>query len=351
MNNYPSTGLKKSPEHIKKDPRKILFRKVFGGEQLPSYFFGKYAIERLSKSTKNQKHIPSCTAEAGSQNTQILEYKETGKIIEQSSQFLYTRVKEYEGNSDWGAYMETIPKILSSKGIATEKTMKSDYSLTLEQFIETSRIPKEADEEALIYKISKAYAFSDDWDSYKMAIYKSDSQSVFIGLDLSNEGWIGGEVRPPKDEKVLGHGLIGFGFDETFIYGKNSWGENWGLTLHFKKDSDDNYKLCEQGEAEISVPGCFKMKKEYEPHLYSGFSFVDLPNEIKEQTMLLKTIKIKDRPEIYVILNNKKYWVTPWKMYEEGLAGAKPLFAPFIEISEEEANSLPNSGVWVNFNQ
>jgi len=155
------------------------------------------------------------------------------------------------------------------------------------------------------------------------------------GVRGSNEGWKTGYVRPYiRGEKVWGHGLAFFGYDDEMLYCINSWGENWGLTLYLKLIENEFGKYfikTEQGNEDIIIKGVGALDKRYEipdysgyPHLFWGYTFIDLPDELATKTAIHKTIQVKKDNRIYVVLKDDKdeewySWITSDRMYIAGI--------------------------------
>jgi len=52
---------------------------------------------------------------------------------------------------------------------------------------------------------------------------------VLAGFRGSNAGWQSAYIRPPRaGEATWGHAVFLIGYNENYLIGENSWGENWG---------------------------------------------------------------------------------------------------------------------------
>ncbi len=122
--------------------------------------------------------------------------------------WLFKKCKAIDGIPDFkGTYLRVAMKVLKNFGAK----------------------PVDASEtEAEKYKIG-AYAIGDEltFDGIKKAIWQNGV--VIAGFTGSDQGWVNAKIRPPKwNEVVWGHAVVLIGYDKDFIFGQNSWGENWG---------------------------------------------------------------------------------------------------------------------------
>lgn len=225
----------------------------------------------------NQKKIGSCVGHAAAKYKQRLDQIETGTIFSLSPRFLYAMAKSEDGFAGEGTYPRLVAKILKDYGCATEKTVANDTSLPHEDYVfqrSKANIPQGAFDDAKPFKI-KGYAFPNikSADELKQAVV--DWRGAIILMQLGEEWWKSKDgnnswsandivpLRPPKSI-VSGHEVWLYGYENTadgrtkfYIY--NSWSADWGLS----------------GKAWFYFD-------EYAPFLVEAVTFVDLPNEVKE---------------------------------------------------------------------
>lgn len=231
----------------------------------------KYGID-------SQNGQPSCVGNASSKTKEHQEFLDIEKVLDLSPRFIYALCKKIDGYIGGGTYLRIAMKVLQKWGVSTEKTFKSDYSLSLDKFKDWNEIPDEAFNEAVGYKIQSYAKVAATWEAIKQAIYQNGV--VLSGATGSRNGWSQLPIRPPEDgESTFGHAIALIGYDKDYIYFVNSWGSNWG----------------EEG---IGYFG-----KDYLPLLHSTWTSVDIPN-------MLQLLGDKQTKKQYVLgQDNKLRWI------------------------------------------
>jgi len=268
-----SFGFFESPE----DYRDIPLQAVISDEtNLPEEF--ELNIEQLPN--WNQKQIGSCIGHASAKGKQVLELKETGKVIPLSPRFIYALCKSQDGLPYEGTFYRMAGKVLMDYGCATEMTVPNNSDLTHAEYINLKNIPPSAYKEAKQYAI-KGYVYVNPFnlDSLKRGIMAG---GVLLGMKLDNNWWTNKEgMRSYKAEDILplrvpkqilgGHAVFAYKWDKfegrDRIWIVNSFGDKWGINGngYFMWDEYSSFK---QGDAN---------------GLIEGWSYIDLPNDwIKE---------------------------------------------------------------------
>lgn len=338
-----SPGLNKSPKDVEQDPRKIrLMEMPFAVLPKPVEFFGQFAVDHVKNVEYYQDGLGCCVAESGSRYVGILSLKENGLIVKPSVQGLMAFIKSrIEHDTGYGATLESCPKALKQFGVPLETEYPSIYTLDWATFINDDNIMPAVEESGLRQRI-KTYAWTDDNDfnSYKVGIYFGEGNVVHGGVVGSSAGWSTGYVRIPKGtEKLWGHSIDFIGYDENFLYFTNSWSWNWGLTLYLKRVVDifgTYFIKGSQSNYDIIIKGVGAMAKDYEgvdssndPYLFRGMTYTDLPDDLAQKTMLLKTIKPVGDNRVYAVIDDFYYWITSDRMY---IVGLNKIFAPYVEV-------------------
>lgn len=212
----------------------------------------------------NQRKIGACVGHASAKGKQEQELEETSFVIPFSARFVYALCKSQDGLSGEGTFYRQAMKILQKYGCCTENLLPNDTTLTHADYIDLTKIPKEAYDEALKYCIkSYVQVLPLTFDTLKQAIYQN--KIVLLGVLVGKEWWtdIFGfttwakdkilPLRPPE-VVVSGHAILAYGYDKNYIYFLNSWSDQWG------------------------DKGTGWFGKDYEPFLSEAWTAIDLPD-------------------------------------------------------------------------
>jgi len=175
----------------------------------------------------SQGKQPACVGYASSKVKESQELYEHKEFIDISPRFIYALCKRYDGYSGQGTYLRQAMKILQKFGACKESSFPSDTSLSYEEFINWDLITPEIYQEAEKYKIKTYASVPADWEQIKQSIYQN--KTVLGGQSGTKEGWSQLPIEPPKEgEKLFGHAIAYFGYDDNYIYFINSWDKGWG---------------------------------------------------------------------------------------------------------------------------
>jgi hypothetical protein len=253
------------------------YRDIFIGqlglpEDVPTSYFEDIYMLPVS----HQRQIGCCVGCAAAKYKQLLDYKDTGKVIPLSFRFPYALAKCQDGFSGEGTY----PRLVSNNGVkvgfSTENTCPSDATLKHEDFVYQrieSNIPYLAMGEAYAGKI-KAYAFvPNDKESIKQAIFNNSGLIMLVELDArwwtdkhGNHTLDKNKLLPitPPVTPVSAHEIFVYGYRETAndmeIHFLNSWSKDWA-------DKGTGYFLYSQ----------------YKKWIKEMITFTDIPNELLEE--------------------------------------------------------------------
>jgi hypothetical protein len=264
----PGLGAVVSPP----DYRDIFIGQLGLPEDVPTSYFEDIYMLPVS----HQRQIGCCVGCAASKYKQLLDYKDTGKVIPLSFRFPYALAKCQDGFSGEGTY----PRLVSNNGVevgfSTENTCPSDATLKHEDFVYQrveSNIPFSAMGEAYAGKI-RGYAFvPNDKESIKQAIFNKSGLIMLVELDA--RWWTDTKGKNTLDKTKLlpitppvtpvsAHEIFVYGYRETAndmeIHFLNSWSKDWA-------DKGTGYFLYSQ----------------YKKWIKEMITFTDIPNELLEE--------------------------------------------------------------------
>lgn len=228
-----------------------------------------------------QAKQPACTAFASAGMKMVLDYQDTGKVIDYSPRYLYAISKNEDGIPHLDGTYPILPlKILQKRGLCTQENFINNTNLPREEYNSVQGITLLADEEAEDAKISSYFEITDkSFNNLKKEIYRNKVLKAcirhggeFYTDQKGNITWNPDSLFPmkrifPANE---GHDVYFYGFDKNYIYYRNSFSERWG----------------EKGN------GWFDYT--YVPAIQEVYGIVDLPNEeIRALREKRKTIQYK----------------------------------------------------------
>jgi len=358
-------GLIKPTRESENDSRKVLLSEMPQFLQAkPSEFFGFHAVKHIEAFEYYQYSLGSCVAESGSRHTGILSYKENGVLAKPSVQALMAYIKSrIEKDTAYGASIDSCPKAIRDYGVPLESEFKSDYTLSWKNFVNDKNISELVEFEGTKQCI-ETYAWADrGLQGYKVGIFFGEGNVVQGGAVGTHEGWAKGNVRPPiKGEKLWGHAVDFFGYDEDHIYFTNSWSRTWGLTLYLKLVENEFGKYYIKGNEtnyDIIIKGVGAMDVSYEaldssndPVLFKGLTYIDLPDELAQKTKMARTIKTANDNRIYEVLKDENgvdyyIWITSDRAYNAGILNKK--WGDWSAV--QEVDSIDPSRVLGTFNK
>src|SRR3990167_1267101 len=373
------------------DHRNVYLNEVVGAPdkapEKPEEFFSPYSVAAiLANGINYQRHISSCVAESTDKSLESIHFwvntpdeenpidylfvLTDGKLqlsIKSlqiaknfSPRFLYALMKSEDGIPDFsGTYIKMAGVIPQKYGSATEQTYPSNYSLTEQQFKNRSGIPPEAYKEAEQFKIER-YAFTDrSLESYQLGIWTSVAHVIVGGYPLGNSNL---NEQPQKPPTIIsgGHANCWFGYARGATFTVGSYSKDFGLTLYLKIYNHPQFgKIFVRGtpgDYVVRLYGLHQLNTEWfgGSNIFQAVTYFDkkFSPELEDRIKMLKAFRIKDKPEVYVVLEGKAYWVTPGgapgTTYEDGRGKLWPDVGPeaVIQITEAEASMYPLVGLF-----
>lgn len=227
---------------------------------------------------------PSCVAHATASAMLLTDNKESGEKRDYSPRFLYALAKRDDGiPNEPGTYFRQCFKEAQEYGICDNNLFPNDITLEPETYKSASIISQEAFDNAQP-RIIKSYVRIDDmsFDGIKQAIYQNGV--VLLGIKVGSEMWTATNgIRSWQEQDILplrtpvnivgGHAVLAYGYDENYIYFRNSFSDKWGR-------GGDGY-----------------FSKNYMPFVYEGWTFVDLSEDVvknllKQRSLLQRLIAL-----------------------------------------------------------
>lgn len=218
-----------------------------GGNQRPiderDFHLGSYqppvaipAVYKPDISTipvKMQGQYGSCGAHAGSMLDSILQTLKREMVQDLSPKFLWKEIKTFDTYSlEQGTDMRSIMKALQTMGDCSEQSLPNVLDPTAEQYADASVLTLTEKQEAGQNAIGH-YAFIDNptFDQIKQAIFQN--KAVIGLLRVSDAWWLPSWTDPTLfplkfTQMVGGHFVVFYGYDEKYIYFRNSWSSQWG---------------------------------------------------------------------------------------------------------------------------
>lgn len=269
------------------DSRNIMLGAVLGA---PGAMPAKYSIfdQVPGLKAEDQNGSLSCVGQTFSKYSEILNFKETGKLVDLSAKWVYSRIRLPGG----AAYLMDGAK-QAVAGICTE-ALDPSYPNTEAALSVRNEDPKAA-ASARIYK-GKAYvSVPNTVASFKQAIMEGHGCPTGMNVSLqswgqsavhAHKGWV---VPPGPNDQAAGHAFLLGDWDDTItspIDGQqgafrllNSWGQYWGTN----------------GRAWIGY--------NHAAWLFGGWTILDAPNEIISDAKSMYNLRRApgDPNEIYAI--------------------------------------------------
>ncbi|HKF48328.1 MAG TPA: C1 family peptidase [Terracidiphilus sp.] len=228
----------------------------------PSYFADLSKLPVLMQAQK-----PSCIGHATAAG---MMQKDNGAYSwDYSPRFLYALCKRDDGIAADGTYYRQALKEGTAFGVCDNAQFPNDVTLDTPTYQNASLIPQTAFDIAKSRLVKSYVALSDlSFAGLKQAIYQNGV--VLLGVELGNEWWTAPNgstswakadilpLRPPATV-TSGHAVLMYGYDENYIYIRNSWSAEWG-------DNGNGY-----------------FGQDYIPFIQEGWTFMDLAPEVVAQ--------------------------------------------------------------------
>jgi len=269
------------------DPRDIPFRAA--GAPSVNWSEGHNVLKELGLTLpiKNQGSSGSCVGQAWAYLAEIKEFVENRSFTLLSPRDIYSRIWL---PPDGGAYGYKGGSILAARGVATDAFVSSyiNGNPPTEDWMRRRDDSEIVTRNARIRKASGYGHVTLTMDEIAYAIQQQ--QGIVLGVHGTNEGWGDGFVRPPLPaERIWGHFLVATGFGtiggKRYIYGPNSWSDQWGENGYYFL-SEDYFR---------------------QNYVFNPMVLMDLPNEYLEITRMKDLIKLADSPDQYLVESGYRY--------------------------------------------
>lgn len=237
----------------------------------------EYISDFGQMSVEDQGQYPKCVGYAEGKIRQYQIWKETGKIVPISAEYLYQVSRLYSGlkKEDFGgAFPRDAAMVTLKSGCATQKTVPENYfedkEVSITEKIINDALPNKS--EGVTFVATNINAICD-------AIYQNGVVSATIFIDSAWYTYPYGRLKNTANKEGY-HRICFFGYRKGLngsvtLIGRNSWGSTWGKQGNFELEWND-----------------------YATDIHDVIAYVDVPQDI------LKTIRgLGARPE-YVFNRN-----------------------------------------------
>lgn len=191
--------------------------------QIPAVFMPNYS----SLPVKMQGQYGTCGGHAGSA------FESFAEMLDLSPKYLWKQIKTMDGYAlDAGTDMRSIFKALQTLGDCHEVLLPNVLDSTLEAYSDVKTITDAQLNDAYPHGLS-SYAFVENpsIEQIKQAIFQNKVviARVDCGSGWYSNGWSESATCPLKLGTLdSGHFILLWGYDEKYIYFRNSWSNAWG---------------------------------------------------------------------------------------------------------------------------
>ena len=206
-----------------KDPRDWQVRSFWGPSRYPS----EYVVPDIEKvPVFDQGPRGTCVSQASTAMKMWQEMREGTHYLLLSREYLYARCKLFDGiPSEEGTYPRIAMDVLTKWGICRETMLP--YFHTPSAVILTPQMDQDAWPNIIV-----SYARVRSLDALKGALMTYGP--VVIGVPVyenweTNDVKITGKIPLPSQVQIGGHAILIYGWNETHLLVRNSWGTAWGL--------------------------------------------------------------------------------------------------------------------------
>jgi uncharacterized protein YvpB len=233
MQNFSNLGYIPSP----KDKRDFTLEKVNGILGAAAPIPVSYSTDLSAVPVLMQGQEPSCVGHATAEG---MMYTDQGAYsYDYSPRFLYALCKRDDGVPNVeGTYYRQALKEAQQYGVCDNVQFPNDVTLPVPTYSNAALIPPEAFTVAKDRLVKSYVAVTDlSFNGLKQAIYQN--KVVLLGIEIGNTFWTAQNgntswnaadilpLRPPQPV-ASGHAILAYGYDENFIYFRNSWSTEWG---------------------------------------------------------------------------------------------------------------------------
>lgn len=261
IHTFGNTGLKKSPSDLR-DFKLSKVNRLIGAVGAPPEV---YSTDISKVPVLYQAKEPSCIGHATASG--MMYYDEGRYSWDYSPRFLYALAKKDDGNptSPGTNYRQCLIEG-KNYGVCDNAQFSNDTSLPVNTYSDYKQIPQTAYDVAKDRKVASYVRVNDtSFQGIKNAIYQNGV--VLLGVDLGVEwftsttgktSWAKDDVLPLRPPKLVisGHAILAYGYDQNYIYFRNSWSTAWG-------DNGNGY-----------------FGPNYIPHVIEAWTFMDLTPEV-----------------------------------------------------------------------
>jgi hypothetical protein len=218
-----------------------------GRSQAPVTIPAVYMPNHSNLPVKMQGTYGTCGGHAGAA------WASFTRNIDLSPKYLWKRVKSLAGTpltADVGVDMRDIFQALQNTGICHESLCPDTLDPSFAQYSDPSTLTPQMDDDAIPYGAAN-YAFTDNpsWDQIRQAIFQNGAAILLVdcgtGWYTSASGvasWAKKDICPIRlGNYIDGHFVLAWGYDEQYIYFRNSWSAAWASTTGQGSDGGDGY--------------------------------------------------------------------------------------------------------------
>ncbi len=245
--------------------------------------------KELNLKVEDQGSSSTCVGQAWSKYKEIVEFRETGQMINLSAEDIYAWIYEIAG----GAYGYKGGSSLKIRGVAQE-FMAPSYKNGLppdEDFMRVKHTELYTRNDALVRKVSGYTVVDSNIEDFAHAIL-NDSCGMVFGVLGTNEGWQDKFVKPPvsgmPSNKIWGHFLTAIDIEvingKKYVVFLNSWSKQWG---------DEGYGYLPEDYFASSW-------------VFQGFKIQDLPNSWLDQINMKRVIRLEGTPDQFMVESGRK---------------------------------------------
>jgi hypothetical protein len=178
-----------------------------------------------------QNGYPTCGGHAGAALDSFLQKKPL------SPKYLWKQIKLIDGfPNEMGTDMRSIMKVLTASGDCSLDLCPNDLGTGLIDYTDPSQLTDAMKHDAYHNDLQN-YAFVDmpDWDALRQAIYQNKAVIARVqcgdGWWKAKNGqnsWAEADIMPLRlGNYTSGHFICLIGYDQTYIYFRNSWSAGW----------------------------------------------------------------------------------------------------------------------------
>lgn len=203
-----------------------------GSYQLPIAIPTSFMPDVSEIPVYNQSTYPTCGAHAGAFLDSKLQSDSQGVMKSLSPKYLWDEIKQIDGFplSD-GTDMTSIFKSLIKTGDCDLSILPNNLGASLEEYSTIGNVTPQMQINGS-QNVLKNYAFTNNptFGQIKQAIYLN--KAVLALIDIGDGFWLPDwqHVLPLKLGNKVGHHFIGlWGYNESQVWFRNSWGTEWGV--------------------------------------------------------------------------------------------------------------------------